>query len=143
MLICFYLGGPPAPPDDSVAVDQLKRIQALFTEIVPLLNKRLKQVYAAEDLVNPLQNQQQITSAEWAAADAAYQSGRAEYNDTVVPKLGELTQLYERAQNNVRLVTSKDYQTLFEILEQGLKRSKSVKEQLAALQNKIAGTGSA
>jgi hypothetical protein len=135
--------GPPAPPDDSVAVDQLKRIQALFTEIVPLLNKRLKQVYAAEDLVNPLQNQQQITSAEWAAADAAYQSGRAEYNDTVVPKLGELTQLYERAQNNVRLVTSKDYQTLFEILEQGLKRSKSVKEQLAALQNKIAGTGSA
>lgn len=132
--------GPPAPPDESEGLAQLKRIQALFTEIVPLLNKRLKQIYEAEDLVKPLQNQQQITSAEWNAANATYQSGRAEYNEVVVPKIAELNQLYERAQNNVRLVTSKDYQTLFEVLEQGLKRSKTVKEQLATLESKISGT---
>lgn len=132
--------GPPAPPDESVGLQQLKRIQAYFTELVPLINKRLKLVYAADDLIKPLQNQQQITSAEWEAANAAYQSGRAEYNETVVPKLGELVQLYERAEPNVRLAAGNDYNTFFSVLEGGLKISKNVKEQLAVLQNKIAGT---
>ena len=133
--------GPPAPADESVGLTQLKQIQAMLTEIVPLLNKRLKQVYAADDLVKPLQNQQQITSAEWEAANAAYQSGRAEYNEIVVPKLGELNALYDRAESRVRTITSKDITTLYEVLEAGLKISKNVKEQLASLQNKIAGTG--
>lgn len=133
--------GPPAPADESVGVQQLKTLQALLVEIVNDLNKRLKEVYTTEDQVKALQNQQQITANEWSAVNSEYQAGRSYYNDTVIPKIAKYNELYDSAENNVRLVLSADYKALDKILKDAVARSRAVREQLMALQYKIAGYG--
>ncbi len=133
--------GPPAPADESVGLQQLKELQAGLVEIVNNLNKRLKEVYATEDQVKALQNEQQITASAWSAINSEYQTGRSWYNDNVVPKIAKWNELYDRAENNVRLVLSADYKTLDKALTDAVARSRSVREQLMALQYKIAGYG--
>ena len=133
--------GPPAPVDESVGVQQLKELQALLIDIVNDLNKRLKEIYTTEDQVKALQNQQQITSNEWSAVNSEYQTGRNYYNDTLVPKLANFTEVYNSAENNVRVVLSGDYKTLEKFLTLSVSRSRAVREQLMSLQYKIAGYG--
>jgi hypothetical protein len=133
--------GPPAPADDSEAVTQLKNIQALITEVVPMINARLKNIYETEDKVKALQNQQQITSNEWSAVNAEYQASRNQYNSVTIPRLAVLDDALNTAQAKVRLVVDSDYKTLANILAEGVKRSKAVREQLDALRYKIAGYG--
>lgn len=125
--------------DDSELVTQVKEIQALFVQISQRINKVTADRLDLKSRADALANQQQITSATWSALNAELQAARNEYNANTLPLLADLDAKWERADSRVRRGLQADYSTLNAGLATFQNISRSLKEQVAALQFKIAG----
>jgi len=133
--------GPPAPPDENAQVAQTKEIQALIATISERLNKALTERGAVNTKASALANQQEITNDQWSALNAELQAFRADYNTNTLPLIVDLEGKYERAAAAVKKIVKVEFDKLGVAIRSFLQTSKGVKEQVAALQFKIAGYG--
>jgi hypothetical protein len=133
--------GPPAPPDENAQVAVTKELQALIVTISQRVNKASTERAAVKDKAAALANQQEITNDQWSALNAELQAFRADYNTNTLPLIVDFESKYERADVTVKRILRADYDTLTTGIKTFLSTSKGVKEQVAALQFKIAGYG--
>lgn len=133
--------GPPAPPDENAQVALTKELQALIVTISQRVNKANIERAAVKDKAAALANQQEITNDQWSALNAELQGFRADYNTNTLPLIVDFESKYERADVTVKRILRADYDTLTTGIRTFLSTSKGVKEQVAALQFKIAGYG--
>ena len=133
--------GPPALPDENAQVAVTKELQALIVTISQRVNKASTERAAVKDKAAALANQQEITNDQWSALNAELQAFRADYNTNTLPLIVDFESKYERADVTVKRILRADYDTLTTGIKTFLSTSKGVKEQVAALQFKIAGYG--
>lgn len=126
-------------PDDSELVTQAKEIQALIVTISQRINKAAAERAQVKSQADVLSNQQQITNDAWSALNAELQAFRSDYNTNTLPIIVDFESKWERADAFVRRGLKADYDTLSSGIRQFLQTSRGIKEQVAALQFKIAG----
>jgi len=135
--------GPPAPVAASEAEAQLIDLLSNLNNLVKLLNARALFLANLNDKVAALENQQTVTESEWAVVDTEFQTGRTNYNATVVPKLGEYIRARTVADYRVQQVTAADFKVLDAGALEIVKRSRDLKERISQLQFKIEGRSAA
>ena len=128
-----------SPPAESEVASQAQEIQALFVSITQKVNQVNAARIETKAKADALANQQQITFDSWSAVDALVQAYRTDFNTNVLNLLADLDAKWARADSKVRTVLKADYDTLVSGLNTFRANSKVVKEQVAALQFKIAG----
>lgn len=133
--------GPPQVVEESTVVDQGKELQALIVTISQRVNKAATERQAVKAKADALSNQQQITNEAWTALNAELQAFRSDYNTNTLPIITDFESKWERADARVRAILRSDYDTLTKGITDFLKTSKTIREQVAALQFKIAGYG--
>lgn len=125
--------------DDNELVTQVKEIQALFVAITQRVNQVNSARVEAKAAADALANQSQITNDSWSAVNTLVQAYRNDFNTTALALLADLDAKWARADNRVRRGLQADYDTLVKGLDTFRANSNIVKQQVAALQFKIAG----
>ena len=131
--------GAPAPPTASEEETQLVGLQTDLNNLSKLYNTRAIFLANLSEKVAALENQQTITESEWAAVDAEYQPDRNNYNNNIVPKIGEYIRARNSAAYRVQQVTAADFKTLEIGAQEVAKRGRDLKQRISQLQFKIEG----